>query len=137
MHDNVQDNIPWTLQSLHELAVLCYLSLNLLYISRKTQKQVKFTAFFLGNESHFLSLTYFFPHKITPRKHFMPMYLRCSNSIQKWVPVNILFFAVGITFSVLMFQFFTRILLLKLKILSSHISTKNWAIRAFFDNKTY
>ena len=43
------------------------------------------------------------------------MYLRRLASIQKQVSKNILFFAVGITFSVLMFQVFTRISLLKVK----------------------
>jgi hypothetical protein len=45
----------------------------------------------------------------------MQMYLRYSALILKQVSENILFFAVGITFSVLVFQIFTRILLLKIK----------------------
>ena len=40
------------------------------------------------------------------------MYLRCSTLIQKRVSENILFFAVGTNFSVLMFQIFTDISLL-------------------------
>ena len=39
----------------------------------------------------------------------MQMYLRYSALSQKLVSGNILFFAVGITFSVLMFQIFIRI----------------------------
>jgi hypothetical protein len=55
----------------------------------------------------------------------MPIHLRYLTLIQKQVPRNILFFAFGITFSVLMFQIFTHILLLKPKTLSSHNFTKN------------
>jgi hypothetical protein len=40
--------------------MLCYLSLDLFYVSRKLQKYVEFTAFFLKTESHFSSLIYFF-----------------------------------------------------------------------------
>ena len=43
------------------------------------------------------------------------MYLRCSALIQKQRSGNILFFVVGINFSVLMFQIFTAYSLLKLK----------------------
>ena len=53
------------------------------------------------------------------------MYLRCLVLIQKQVFGNILFFAVGIAFLMLMFQIFTHILLLKIKTLNSHISAKN------------
>ena len=45
------------------------------------------------------------------------MYLTGSILIQKQVSKNILFFEVGITFSMLMFQIFTRISLLKIKTL--------------------
>jgi hypothetical protein len=45
----------------------------------------------------------------------MPMYLRCPALIQKQVSGNILFFAVGITFSVLMFHIFIGIPLLTIK----------------------
>jgi hypothetical protein len=45
----------------------------------------------------------------------MPMYLRCSSLIQKQVSKNILFFAVDITFSVLMFQIFADFSRLKIK----------------------
>jgi hypothetical protein len=43
------------------------------------------------------------------------MYLRCLSLIQKQVSKNTLFFAVGIMFSVLMFQIFTHILPPKVK----------------------
>ena len=55
----------------------------------------------------------------------MPVYLRCSALTQKRVPRNILSMTVDITFSVLMFQISTGILLLKIKALSLYISTKN------------
>ena len=45
----------------------------------------------------------------------MPIYLVCSALIQKQVSKNILFFTVGVTFLVLMFQIFKRILSLKIK----------------------
>ena len=53
------------------------------------------------------------------------MYLRSSTLIQKQVSQNILSFAIGIIFLVLMFQIFTRNLLLKIKAVSLHISTEN------------
>ena len=53
------------------------------------------------------------------------MYLRRSTLIQKQVSKNTLFFAVGITFSELMFQIFIRISLLKIETLNPYISTKN------------
>jgi hypothetical protein len=46
---------------------------------------------------------------------YMSMYPICSALIQKQVSKNILFFTVGIIFSELMFQIFTRISLLKSK----------------------
>jgi hypothetical protein len=46
----------------------------------------------------------------------MPMYPRYSTLIQKQVSENILLFAVGITFLVLMFQIFTINSLLKLEL---------------------
>ena len=45
----------------------------------------------------------------------MLIFLRCLSLIQKRVSGNILFFAVCITFSVLMLQIFTRTSLLKIK----------------------
>jgi hypothetical protein len=65
------------------------------------------------------------------------MYLRCSALIQKQVSKNILFFAVDITFLMLVFQIFTFISLQKIKTLSLQIFTKNYAMRAVLDNKTY
>ena len=62
------------------------------------------------------------------------MYLKCSTLIQKQASRNILSIAVGITFLVLMFQISTDILLLKLKSLTLHISTKNQVIVTFANN---
>jgi hypothetical protein len=53
------------------------------------------------------------------------MYLRLTPLIEKQVLGNILFLAVDITFSVLMFQISTGISLIKIKTLSLQISTKN------------
>ena len=53
------------------------------------------------------------------------MYLRCPALIQKQVSENILFFAIDIMFFIANASDFTRILLVKLKTLSFHISTKN------------
>jgi hypothetical protein len=58
-------------------------------------------------------------------KNYMLMYLRCPTLIQKEVSKKILFFAVGITFYSANVSGFTRILLLKNKTLSFHISTNN------------
>jgi hypothetical protein len=82
---------------------------------------------FRKSGSHFSSRFYFFFffQGTTPRKNYMTMYLRSSTLIQKQVSQNILSFAIGITFLVLMFQIFTRNLLLKIKALSLHISTEN------------
>jgi hypothetical protein len=57
----------------------------------------------------------FFSHKLTQRKNYMPMYLRCPTLIQKHVLKNILTFAVGITFFIANVSGFTRILLVKIK----------------------
>jgi hypothetical protein len=67
----------------------------------------------------------------------MPMYLRCATIIQKQVSRNILFFAVDITFFIANVSDFTSILLVKLKTLSSHISTENYAMLLLLDNKNY
>jgi hypothetical protein len=45
----------------------------------------------------------------------MPVFPGCSTSIQKQVSKIILFLAADIIFSILKFQIFTRILLLKLR----------------------
>ena len=65
------------------------------------------------------------------------MCLRCFNFIQKQVSKNILFFAVSITFSVLMFQIFTPILLLKIKNFELGYLYKKLNYINNFDNKTY
>ena len=95
--------------------MLCYLSLDLFYVSRKLQKYVKFTSLSLKTGSRFSSVIYYFSHKITPRKNYMVMYLRCPTLIQKQVSKNILFFAVGITFFIANVSDATRILLTKIK----------------------
>jgi hypothetical protein len=71
----------------------------------KASKVRKIYYFFLKNRvSLFISDLFFFSHKLAPKKNYMPMYLRRPILIQKQVSKNILFFAVGIPFSLLMFQ---------------------------------
>ena len=65
----------------------------------------------------------------------MSVYLRCSTLIEKRVTGNILFFAVGINFSVLMFQIFTRISLLEIKIASRTLSIEMILIKTYFPIK--
>lgn len=68
----------------------------------KVSKHVKFAAFSLKTEAQFSSLFKFFLSNNT-KKNYITMYLRCSSLTQKQVFQNILFFAAGIIFSVLMF----------------------------------
>ena len=56
----MQIYLPWTLANKYELAALCCLFLSLYYISRKTQKQVKFIALSLKIGPHFSFLIFFF-----------------------------------------------------------------------------
>ena len=65
------------------------------------------------------------------------MYLKCSALIQKQVFENILFFAVAITFSVLMFQIFTHILLSKIKKLELSYLYERLSYTNTSNNKTY
>jgi hypothetical protein len=105
--------------------MLCYLPLDLFYVSLKLQIYVKFTAFFLKTESHFSSLICFCSHKLIPKKKLYANVPEMPKTNPKQVSKNILFFAVGIMFFIANVSDFTRILLVKIKILSPHISTKN------------
>ena len=94
----------------------------LLLISRfilcltKVSKVLKIHCFFLKNRvSFFIPNLLFFSHKITPRKNYVLMCLRCPTLIQKQVSKNILFFTVGITFFIANVSDFKRILLIKIK----------------------
>ena len=65
------------------------------------------------------------------------MYLRCSTLIQKQVFENILFFVIDITFSVLMFQIFAHISLLKSENFRYSYRYKKLSYIMHFNNKTY
>ena len=76
--------IPETLlNSRYELFImLCYLSLGLFFVSRKLQKR-KIYCFFFKNRVPLFMLNLFFFHKMTPRKNYMLMYLKCPTLILK------------------------------------------------------
>ena len=62
--------IPWISLYRYELVEVCYLFLKLFYISRKSRKCVKFSAFSLETESHFSFLIYFFFSQDNAKKQF-------------------------------------------------------------------
>jgi hypothetical protein len=99
----------------------------------KASKARKIHCFFLKTGPHFLSLLYFFFfHKMTSRKIYMQMYLRCPTLIQKKVSKNILFFAVGITFFIANVSDFTRILLVKIQNFELSYLHKKLSYASFF-----
>ena len=90
----------------------------------KNSKRMEFITFPLKIASHFSFLLIFFLLNNIKKKLYdgVPEILNFNpkTSSRKYPIIT-----VGITFSVLMFQIFTRILLMKTKTLSPNISTRN------------